>query len=140
MNLRDVYNLPMSPTRKDYTIQTKEPVKATIMYISKGRLNVPKECRECECYDKKTHICSVTGYCKHRDEWFYTQEFVVMDDTLDRQHTIYYKIGTKQGLLDTKKELGKEALFVLRAFKGFEHTEGLLCGYPKEVLEERTEI
>ena len=111
MNLRDVYEQKISPRYPDYTIWTPEDVKATVMYISKGR----------ESKDKK----------------YWTQEISVMDDTLDKTHVIYYKADTKDALLDVKKDLGKEALFQLRAFKRFEHAEGLLCGYPKELLEEK---
>ncbi len=113
MNLAEVKDQRMSPQYPDYTIWCPEDVKATIMYISKGK--------------------------KSKDGTYYTQEISVMDETLDRTHIIYYKAKMKEALHDRKKDLGKEALFQLRAFKRFEHAEGLLCGYVNKILEERTE-
>ena len=113
MNLSEVKEQRTSPKYPDYTIWCPEDVKATIMYISKGR--------------------------ESEDKTYWTQEISVMDETLDRTHVIYYKANSKDALLDMKKDLGKEALFQLRAYKRFEHAEGLLCGYPNEILEERTD-
>ena len=70
-----------------------------------------------------------------RGKW-YVQTITVMDDTC-WQENIYYRNEIEAAMLTAGKDEGKQAIWRLRA-KIDEYSE-ILCGYPKELLEERTD-
>ena len=72
------------------------------------------------------------GKPKQRGKWW-VQTVTVMDDTC-QQENIYYRTENSEALLVSGKDEGKQAIWRLRAKKD-EYSE-ILCGYPKELLEE----
>ncbi len=70
-----------------------------------------------------------------RGKWW-VQTVTVMDETCQQEY-IYFRDENEQAMLARGKDEGKECIWRLRAKKD-EYSE-ILCGYPKELIEERTD-